>query len=237
MKNKFAFLIFLLLACALGVQAQTPMTKVDLKSGSILLGELVSYDPNTILVLRVNGNELTFSSSDVKKVVMKDMVIKSDTKFEHVSKWYHNAKFALMAGESGTGFSITYALQRLVLPGLLVGLGSGYENYYGESSRNIVPLFAEAKYYILENKVSPFISMRYGYAWADVAANSGVQIAQGGINYNLNIGMRIAVHKIQTEMFIGIKRQKMYYESFDGFQRSKYDIFAKRLETGIGIVF
>ena len=94
-------------------------------------------------------------------------------------------------------FSTTHGCT--ITPYAYVGIGVGLHYYYDEKSIS-VPVFADLRGYPLQSKVKPYVSLRIGYAFADL---EGMYCAPSiGINvkkFDFNIGY--TMQKASTEYY------------------------------------
>ena len=139
---------------------------------------------------------------------------------------YFNIMLGMMPGSGQFGdfafggsaqFSAGYHFNRF----LGVGLGVGSDSYIDDDVRNLFPIFAEVKGFLLDNPVSPYYNIGIGYSLATVTRGSdfiNMTDASGGIFINPRIGVRFP-SKVKTSfvMDVGYIYQKATFE-FDNFQ-------------------
>lgn len=118
-------------------------------------------------------------------------------------KWYNLTSVALLMGQGLNGFipvpSITNVTGIRLGQRVMAGIGIGYE-YYGWS---VMPVFAEAKYTLVDGNVTPFLSMKLGYGFPfgktshfdDDYNNREVSDFYGGLQLNPEAGLMIRVDK------------------------------------------
>lgn len=244
MKNlyKSVFLVFLFsLIGNFGAFAQSAKysgeTIVVMKSGTRLQGKLLSYDPNTEVILEVLGNELKLPSSRVKKIVMPTSSRRVNINRIQTKKIYHRTNMGLLSNANGNGISLNYSALYQHNRWLAVGLGAGIDNYYFKRGRNVYPIFTEIKSYLVDGNSSPYVSLKSGYGFIPTNEDENQTNTKGGMIFNPTFGYRLGSSGVFMDFYIGLRFQSAEYESNTGWSKSHQEIQWNRIETGFGVSF
>lgn len=221
-------------------QAQTSEksdVKVILKSGTVLVGELISYDPAGDLVFDLKGNLFTIPSSAVKKIVMKTSSIKQNLNRLATKKVYHRTNVGTLSNVNGSGISLNYSALYLHEYWLGIGVGTGIDNYYFSEGRNVYPLFVELKSFLVDKNASPFVSLKTGYGFIVPDKDIGQTNTKGGMIINPTFGYRFGTGGVIFDSYIGFRFQKAEYDTFTGWETSHQNIQWNRVELGFAFSF
>ncbi len=220
------------------VEVKSYKDKVITKNGSLIVGHIVSYDPDeTVQIELKNGNVLTFSSQQLKKVIMHSGKSKDQGLPLKTGRIYNETQFSFLTGVSGTGLSIAHNVMYQHNKYLAGGIGIGLDNYYAAPGRDIYPVFANVKYTLMNNYNAPYIGMKAGYGMAFKREDEDIFEAKGGLMLNPYVGLRVGSRGLMFNFFAGLKFQKADYEISRSWETRTEDIFFRRLELGTSIMF
>ncbi|MDA9773661.1 hypothetical protein N9B82_01780 [Saprospiraceae bacterium] len=212
-------------------------TIVVLKSGSRIVGTLISYDPNEETVLKIGENLITLPAESIKKVVMPASKKRVNINRIQTKKVYHRTNMGLLSNANGNGITLNYSALYQHSRWLGVGLGTGIDNYYFSSGRNVYPLFIELKSYLVDGNASPYVSIKSGYGFIATNENESQTNTKGGMIINPNFGYRLGSTGMIVDIYIGLRFQSAEYDTNNGWNVSHQEIQWNRVETGIGISF
>lgn len=238
---RYSILILLLFGFFMG-QAQnetdnnTEVT-IEMKSGSVLVGRLISYDPNTETVVEISGNQLTFDSQKIKKIVMKTSTEAKSINRLKTKKIYNRTNFALLSNANGNGISLNHSVLYQHSRWVGVGIGGGIDNYYFSAGRNVYPLFLEFRSFLVDRNSSPYVSLKSGYGFTFSNEDLGQTLTRGGFLINPTFGYRIGSSGVFMDFYLGLRFQDAIYETNSGWSQSKQDIQWNRVELGFGVSF
>ncbi len=237
-------------------QPQRPAVLLYLKKGFVLRGHLLSYVPGGELTMidLSYGDTLTIPDESIKGVKYVDP---EGTNFSQVAAGklsrlyefperglYHATTFGITqnttAAEAGglTGFELTAVLGYQHHRWLGFGLGTGIDFYHRSAGEMVVPIFGEVRGYLLEQNVSPYVTLRGGYGIGLSNRDQGIEDARGGWMINPAWGLRLGGRKgMNVVLDIGLKYQKASFVYGRLSERSDVDITYKRLNMRIGFLF
>lgn len=220
---------------------------VYLKNGSEFRGQIIEYVPGSHLSMKIlGGPELTFEDSKIDRIVQevlnqkvrnRDYNFKEEGfyNFTSISNFNSRSNFGDIFVGFGAHTVSGYQINRLI--GL--GLGFGIDNYEVSFAKRVVPLYLEARGYLLKKNISPYYSMNMGWGFPLKQDNFGVNETAGGMYINPSIGVRFGGKK--TSNFIldaGYKYQRASYISrFDDVNVTKDTYDFKRIVVRLGILF
>ncbi len=240
MKQTFLALVCLLMSFTGFAQSESSenlKTKVFLKNGSVLIAEYKSYDPNGDMVIILNGSDFIVPANEVKKIVMMESSTKVNINRLATKKVYHRTNFASLSNGNGNGISLNYCALYQHSRWLGVGLGVGIDNYYFTQGRNVYPLFAEFRSYLVDRNSSPYVSLKSGYGFIFSDEDLGQTKTRGGVLINPTFGYRFGSSGIMFDAYLGLRFQDAEYEFFDSWRFRQQDIQWNRVEIGFGISF
>jgi hypothetical protein len=144
--------------------------------------------------------------------------------------------FSFMGG-AGLHYSIGHRFSRL----LGVGLGTGLETHDFNNSRNIIPIYAEARGFLLPKRISPYYALKLGYGFALGNEFNGTLEAKGGLHFSPEIGVRFGATDVNYYLGVEYKIQNATFTStgwgWDGQGRFTDKISYRRFELRTGLVF
>lgn len=212
-------------------------TKVYLKNGSVLIGNLISYSPNESIIFEINGNEIIIPLSVIKKTVM--MTSSNEVKVNHLKSkhFYNRTNFGLITNSNGTGISLTHSVLYQYSNWIGVGIGAGIDNYYFKEGRNVYPVFLEFKSYLVDRNSAPYVSIKSGYGFTFANEDLGQTKTRGGLIFNPTFGYRIGSSGVFMDFYFGFRFQNAYYEIYDGWAQKQQEIKWNRVEIGTAVSF
>jgi len=255
-------LIAILTAFITNVDAQVSLDDHSIiftKNGSILKGSIVEYEQGKQLKLQMkNGTIITLNDKKVKKIYSSEHVDKFSTKKKFVlkTKDYAFAERGIYASSTlpitlgfrswnnvptlgyGVHQSLGFQFQRL----FGAGIGVGFDAYYPSAGQQFIPVYAEARGYLIKEWISPMYSIAAGYGFipsgSNVNNNSNYNLIdkQGGLYVNPSLGFRFGASKnANFTLDFGVKFQqgKFVYNEWGGMvmQEAKFQRFT--LKTGL----
>lgn len=141
-------------------------------------------------------------------------------------------------GGAGVHYSIGYKFSRM----LGVGIGSGFESHDFFETRNIVPLYAEARGYFVPKKISPYYAVKIGYGFALENELNGTIDAKGGFYFCPELGVRFGGKNVNYYVGLEYLLQNATFTNtfwdWDPQQGTYTDIVGyRRVELRTGLLF
>jgi len=198
--NIIKITLFLFLLNPLISNAQSALEDVVyLKNGSIIRGQIIEQKINKFVKIKcADRNIWVFQSSDIDSI--KKETQPEIKKFETKSKGYvNNTDFGIMINRNGyfdvpINFLMVNAYK---FPfNTTLGIGTGIESFVDP----VIPLFLDAKYYVFDKKVSPFIILQTGYSFPFNKDTEEYQ-SKGGYLFNAGCGVRVFISKSSAWLF------------------------------------
>jgi len=179
-------------------------------------------------------------------------------------KYFNSTQIALMMGNRQIPFyyypsylSSSYALpyyysetQMQVIPSVTMTNGIMFNNHWAAGigvgveifDRNLFPIFADIRYTLWDNKISPFFAAKGGYALSSFKKIDNIR-KQGGLMLHPEMGVKISVNEKADLLFTVAYR----YQKTKSTQRYEYTNFyydewirkerLNRLSIGVAIMF
>ncbi len=139
-------------------------------------------------------------------------------------------------GGAGVHYSIGHRFSRM----LGVGIGAGFESNDFWYTRNMVPLYAEARGFLLPQRITPYYALKLGYGIALSDPINGTLDAKGGILFCPEFGVRFGGRTVSYYLGLEYKIQNATWRTTDwwGGQGEFTDkVSYRRLELRTGLVF
>lgn len=259
MKSIFTLIIFSLgffTSQSLCGQADTSkvIDIVWLKDGSRLTGIIMKWDLERGMDFRLlTGAEIMIPKKDIHKVIQDVQLTNelsllnqriSSTRmprpyaFKEVG-WYQNSSGFLnisIYGGAGISHAMGYRFNRLIG----VGLGLGIETNDFTTTRNIIPVYAEARGFFSPKRISPYYALKIGYGIALADKSRGTTIAKGGLHFSPELGIRFGAGDVSYFLGLEYKIQNATFTT-DGFDfggvKFTDKISYRRLEIRTGLLF
>jgi hypothetical protein len=191
--------------------------KIVLKNGNKLVGgSITAFDEKTLKFSIDDQDDILIRYDLIKKIHFKgsgniddDFADKIGSKPTLKTKsFYHQLEGTLLFGQENTSVGLQtingYQFTKYIGTGLGVGLNK-YGNYV------TLPVYAQIKGYLLEQKVSPFYfgDIGYGFAWKSANADDyfDVMNVTGGLYWQLGLGYQINFYKSSMTFSFGYINQ------------------------------
>ena len=166
---------------------------VYLKNGSVVRGVIVEQVPGKQLKIETSGGSVLVHQMDEVMKTGKEKLAQEGSEDRPKSPSALKKGYAtiLELGYQGGDFSRYRAdviFGGYFNPYVFLGLGVGVRKYSGGAS--LLPIFANIKWNIINNKISPYLSFGLGYA---TYLNSPSDAVKGGAVANLQLGCNFNV--------------------------------------------
>ncbi|MPL78565.1 hypothetical protein SDC9_24434 [bioreactor metagenome] len=195
---------------------------IFLKSGSVLTGNLIYCDSLRGVRIDNDCGSWLFSIGEVDSVNILGFCQRSSDKR---NGYYNLSSGSLLFGEGADGF-VPYLSMTMVNgyhwnQNFFTGAGLGYE-YFGWS---VLPVFAELLFFMKPDVLTPYLSLRSGYAFPlsknpDSYQNGSQGRNYGGVLLNPEAGLKISVGERSAFLIgIGYRYQELSRTS-PGYDRS-----------------
>ncbi len=211
--------------------------KVVLKGGSVIFGQLISYEPEVGILVRYNGSDVFIKEDTYKKFVTFASTKQRNYSRLATKKMYFRTNIGLLSNTNGTGSTMNISALYQFNSYFSAGLGVGIDNYYFNEPHNIFPVFAEFKTNLVDKNSSPYVSLKTGYSFNRPHKDSGQVVARGGLLINPTFGYRFGSNGIMFDLYAGYRFQQAYYEKLTSWSFSAQDILWKRVELGMALSF
>jgi len=138
-------------------------------------------------------------------------------------------------GGAGVHYSIGHRFNRL----LGVGIGAGFESNDFFYTRNIVPVYAEARGFLLPQRISPYYALKLGYGFALEDPINGTLDAKGGIHFCPEFGVRFGGRTVNYYLGFEYKIQNATFRNTDWWNGGEFTdkVSYRRFELRTGLVF
>ncbi len=189
---------------------------VYLKNGTIIRGVIIEQIPDKSLKIKTkDGNIFVFDYDDIKKITKesepKKVRSKKPTGYANISQ------VGMHVSEGSTKLNLTTinAVQ-LTNSNMSLGIGVGYVDYPGGT---LIPIYADARFYLPLEIVFPLIYVQGGYSIGFVDGASGSD--WGGKMFSIGGGLRVPIDKNQIvgpmiQVGYRLQQLKTYYITFSG---------------------
>ncbi len=247
-------LLVSLFAVPVAAQGDQQLVTVILKDGSILKGQLISYELGKALsIKRTNGLVFNINWTELERLDFdnltsgpqskpaKDRTVKGP---KHVpgKGFYNQATLNLLFGAEyvpgiparggGLEYGFGYSFNRFVNVGAMVGFQSHNDVF-------TIPINAHYRMYFLNKSFSPYVQLQGGYAFGPPLTSS-FTLNIGGPTYGGSIGFRTASkYKTHFTFDIGyqITHNRTMQENWWDGSASYYERIFIRNNVRVGIVF
>lgn len=250
--NKFTitFLMFFSLITVFGQNGKKDL--VYLKSGSVIKGQLITYDAESVKINSA-GNNWVFKSADVDSVVRYK---NAKVKFEAVKSmnYFFDTSLGVLIGNSANShnapFSFMTSMNYRLMDKLYLGAGLGTD-FLEES---YMPSFGQIQYKFRETRFTPFVNMQVGYlvpledgnhyqnnyypyysSYYPGPQNNQKLNAEGGMFFNPSVGFQFFSSENFGWFFsFGYRHHQL---NFSGENDYKLESNYSRLALKIGFIF
>lgn len=236
--------------------AQTTEENVDnaidvvyLKNGSKLQGTILSWDLEKGMSFQLlTGATIFLSKNDIEKVDQENRFVemsksrpwrvRNEYSFREKG-WYQNSSgflnVSLLSG-AGIHHAMGYRFNRL----FGVGIGMGIESNDFQRTRNIIPVYAEIRGFLVPKKVSPYYAVKAGYGIALRDELAGTMDAKGGLYLSPELGIRFGAKDVNFYAGLEYKIQNATFTNIDWIWGSGVatDVVSyRRLQLRMGLLF
>ncbi len=223
------------------------MDVVYLHNGKKLQGKILSYTPGESMEFKtLTGVELTIMDFQLRKIAVKKLGnVKIKGYYDLPEKgFYHSYTFSILANSGyrpdgrllGGGMSAAAGYHFSRLTG--VGMGLGWDNYHPVAGERVMPIFVEARHFILDQARTPFVQLRTGYGVALKNTDATIREASGGWMINPMAGWRLSGRKgMNLSLGLGVKFQKAHFLYESSSSRSEVELIYKRVQLQVGFMF
>jgi len=238
-----AFFIFLFTYNPLSAQDKIYKDKVILKQGNVMIGAITDYVPGEYLAMELKtGNNLRFTDKQIKRVIMHQGGLGNGSSGEvfvpvRKNRLYNETDFSILTGPSSVGVSLSHNVLFQYTQRLSLGGGVGIDNYKVEPGKSIFPLYANAKYYLLNGTSAPYVGMKMGYGFGFTNEDANITEASGGYMASPYFGLRLGSRGTMINLFSGLKIQKADYVITRSWETRREDILYRRVILGMSVMF
>lgn len=224
---------------------------VWLKDGSKLSGTILKWELARGMTFKlITGAEVQIPKEQILKVY-QDIPFGSQSYSDPMDHWrgpkpyrfreegFYNTFSAFLNfsnnGGAGMHYSAGHRFSRL----LGVGIGIGYESNDFFYTRNIVPLYLEARGFFVPQKISPYYALKIGYGFALTSEINGTIDARGGLHFSPELGVRFGCGKVNYFMGLEYKIQNATFTNNDWWNGGIFtdQVSYRRTEFRFGILF
>ncbi len=226
---------------------------VWLKDGSTLSGTILKWELARGMEFKLmTGALVQISKGDIAKVyqgvpfmAMEPIYYSGRRKglrpyaFKETGLYNTFSGFLNFSGSGGAGvhYSIGHKFSRM----LGVGIGTGFETNDFNYTRNIIPVYAEARGYFLPKKITPYYAAKIGYGFALKNEVNGTIDAKGGFYFSPEIGVRFGGKSVNYYLGIEYKIQNATFTNsfwpWEGQGIFTDKLSYRRFELRTGITF
>ncbi len=253
--TNFLLLLGLLIPASVCSQKEIETEKqivdvVYLKDGSKLSGKILKWELARGMEFQLaTGAVISIPKEDIKNVMQ-------DTPFysAHIQPrergpkaysfretgWYQNSSGFINPSFSG-GAGIHHVMGYRFNRKIGVGFGMGIETHDFNAVRNIIPVFAEVRGFLLPKKVTPYYALKLGYGFALKDEISGTLEGKGGIHISPELGVRFGAGDVNFYAGLEYKLQNATFIwngwDFWGNTRLTDKVSYRRIEFRTGLLF
>lgn len=245
--NKLNIIIFILFGYFYTIAQNdvAPINYTDIvktKDGSEFVGKIKQIDDAAVIIEILGGHQLKVERSNIKTIKQKcyDCSKSARLIYERTHKNYYQISTGIITAKENIGGTVTGAFGRYITPRFALGAGLGIQSYGDYYTRiNVIPVFAEAKYFLNKKAVSPYLQLQSGYGIAKLN-----DFAKGGFYANPTFGVAFnESEKLDFNISIGFISQHIKYNydrpDFDYYYNyiNKRDLILRRSVLQIGVTF
>jgi len=208
--------LLLVLLTVIATAQQKPLNTVYFKNGSVIKGTIIQYQTGgSIKIETADKSVWVFKSEDVDKIeIPKPVKVPTTADYSFKKGVFTQLQVELMPSKKessqGTIPSMLGVAGYQVDKHFSVGLGTGVEAFH----ISMLPLFGDVRYYFLNDRFTPFINLKAGYAFPlenskDVNRN-GYLKSQGGMMGGVEFGyIKSLSNKTKFTFSLGYRYQHM----------------------------
>ncbi len=202
----FVALVIGMMPMLLQAQSDEMIDIVYLKNGSVIKGQLVSYEQGGMMRFQISENyQLEILDEEIERIVQgvpedydslrrkRAYTRKPITPYLPAEdKWYSTAHLSTSFANSFDGTVMEAGLQTTFgcqfSQWLGAGVGTGFVVYNVSVGEMVIPLFAEVRGYFKKTGRIPFYTLVAGYGWALKNESNWITEAEGGLMYGASLG-------------------------------------------------
>ncbi len=227
---------------------------VWLKDGSKLRGTILKWDLERGMEFKLlTGAEIVIPRKEIHRV-MQDIPLadgNESVKYSYIRPpkiyafkekgWYHNTSLFLHTSWSGAGAGFHHVMGYRFSRLFSIGLGTGLETYDFFENRDIIPVYAEARGFLLAKRITPYYALKTGYGFALKNENFRIIEARGGFHFSPEAGVRFGAGAVSYYLGLEYKLQNATFVSdgwdWSGGTRITDKISYRRFELRTGLLF
>lgn len=244
---KYLLTIGLIAFCFFNADAQYYEEVVYLKNGSVIRGDVLEQNEESIKIEINGGTILVYKMSEIERIVKEEKILQfAGAPKNYIIKntgFYHSVTFGLLpgTGEFGNfafGGSLHYVFGFQYKPILGAGVGIGADSYIYNEIRTLIPVYLEARGYFIKKPFSPYYSVQAGYGFALVNEIWNMTSAKGGVMIHPRIGFRFPSRSnasFTTEIGYLYQKAEFTFDDWQGRYEEKIDF--KRISFRLGVLF
>lgn len=209
---------------------------VYLKNGSIIRGTIIEQVPNeSIKIETADRNVFVYQMDEIEKLTKEAIQRKSSDSLNNSGLQSGYKGIVELGYQIGTG---DYGMDRLKLniingyqinPYFSLGFGTGLR-YYFDAEAALIPVFADFRANLMNNNVSPYLSLGIGYSFDATNGFEGV-----GFLLNPTVGVSYKVSdKSAINVGLGYEMQRMKF--FDWYY-NEWTENSAAISINVGISF
>ncbi|HQW02186.1 MAG: hypothetical protein IPN60_04010 [Saprospiraceae bacterium] len=253
---RFALFLLLLISANLVSAQDSVVTKpivdvVLLKDGSKLSGTIVKWELARGMELKlITGAIVNIPKEEIVKVyqdlpfsaqhsLAPEMYARGPRPYAFREEGVYQTFSGFISfsdpGGAGVHYSIGHRFNRL----LGVGLGVGFESNDFWYTRNMVPIYAEARGFLLPQRITPYYALKLGYGIALSDPINGTLDAKGGVLFCPEFGVRFGGRTVSYYLGLEYKIQNATWRTTDWWNGGEFTdkVSYRRLELRTGLVF
>ena len=245
------------LASVISAEAQVDSTSkptmydvVVLRGGSRLTGTIIKWELSRGMEFKLATGAMMVIPKEEINEVFQDIAMNEPTypkyyqgprqprpyAFREHGLYQSFSLFLNFADPGGAGLQYTagHRFSRM----LGVGAGIGIESNDFWNDRDAVPLFAEARGFLVKEKISPYYAVKLGYAFALKHEFSNEIDSKGGAYFSPEFGVRFGSRAVNYYLGLEYKIMSATYVNDFGFDGTSTDkVTYRRIEMRTGLFF
>jgi hypothetical protein len=237
--------VILIFQTLVSIAQPTPKQLLTLKDGSRISGIILSDSSGILKVNEIKSNIVYIEGDRVASI---DKIIDITAHKPIRSGYFIHLKTSLLAGKNELGDAYTASFQIAngyqFGNGLSAGAGVGIEHL----GVPVIPVYGDFQYFLLNNRLSPFLYLRtgYGFALSEIVDSyyydSNRKPPKGGLMFNGGVGIALySWPNAAVTVGLGYRYQRVTLERYEywwgsGLYREIITDF-NRIEFQVGFIF
>jgi hypothetical protein len=240
MKKNLTLLLFILFA-SVSFGQNKYQEVVYLKNGSIIRGVIIEQVPNkSIKIETADRNIFVFQMDEIEKLTKEPYQGKGNRSIKETGNWHQAGYKGLVEfgydigiGDFGKDrFKLNLVNGYQFNQYISLGLGTGLR-YYFDYKEALIPIFADIRVNVIDNDVSPYLSLGIGYTFDATNNFKGV-----GFLLNPTVGVSFMISdKSAFNVGIGYEMQKMRFFYFSGNNFNVFTDNSGAVSINVGLSF